>query len=757
MSILTRLLISLRQPETEEFELLRSTSTTAILTSGAIYLLFHFIATLFWPEIFSPSLWVCTIIMLITIISSILFLRHYLYLAHVIWYGGLMIAILYAYHTYQRPEVLFLMSMFPLLAVMTLGVRGALVVEAITIFVVLNMHLIPLLRTIPPGYDVALVMLSLGIGGLGWGMSNNLVSAIEAASYHYRVALQRLEETRQHRAEISLLLKDQGKANYQLDRLNKMLEFARSRAEEARQERDRFALAVSHELRSPLNFIVGFSDLIINSPETYAPLETWPVGLYEDISGIYRSSKHLLGLINDILDMGKIDANQMTLLRDCVSIDQVIAEVETLLKPSVMQKGLQFNIDVDENLAPVFIDRTRIRQVLINLVTNALRFTDQGSISIRARRQDAKILRIEVEDTGAGIAREDLEKIFQEFRQVGNVNWRRSEGSGLGLAIARRFIELHNGRLSVESELGKGSTFYFTLPEPDNLIDEMSSSNIASSLSPKTERTENNILIYLTPNGMAGRALGETISDFEITIIKEPERLPPLVNQLYPRGVIIDHALLTEQAVRDFLEHPPYDFPIISLTSPYITNHEQVIPKNISAYLVKPVTRMELIEALTSLGEKIHRLLLVDDDPMMQRFLTQALKAEEVEHALHEDYQVISALNGTEAFDYLITRQIDAVLLDLELPDMYGLNLLDRMKRNPRTKNIPVIIISANDPPKPAPTIEKGLLKIQLNRPFNRFEAASILSKIMQDFSPTYPSEIETLYYGGKTENAKMV
>lgn len=742
MSILTRLSKFLRQPDTEDFELLQSTSRTAILTSGTIYFVFHFIATLFWPEIFSPSLWVCTILLLATTIGSILSLRHHLYLAHVIWYGGLVAAMLYAYQTYQRPEILLLMTLFPLLAVMMLGVRGALVVEAFTILLAVNLHLIPGLNPLPPGYAMALVMLSLGIGGLGWGMSNNLVSAIEAASYHYRVALKRLEETRQHRAEISLLLKDQGKANYQLDRLNKMLEFARSRADEARQERDRFALAVSHELRSPLNFIVGFSDLIINSPETYAPLETWPSGLYEDIAGIYRSSKHLLGLINDILDMGKIDANQMTLLRDCVSIDQVIAEVESLLKPSVMQKGLQFIVEVEENLDPVYIDRTRIRQVLINLVTNALRFTDQGSITIRARRQDAKTLRMEVEDTGAGIAREDLEKIFQEFRQVGNVNWRRSEGSGLGLAIARRFIELHNGRLGVESELGKGSLFYFTLPEPDSLIlAESASFEFETSSSPNSHLAENNILVYLTPNGLAGRALGETISNYEMTIIKEPERLPHLVSQLYPRGVMIDHTMMSEQAVREFLDHPPYDLPVITLTSPHITSHEQVIPKNVAAYLVKPVTRVDLMEALASLGEKIHRLLLVDDDPMMQRFLTQALKAEEIEHAIHGDYQVISALNGTEAFDYLITRQVDAVLLDLELPDMYGLNLLDRMKRNPRTKNIPVIIISANDPPKPAPVIGKGLLELQLNRPFNRFEAASIVSKIIQDFSPTYPSE----------------
>ena len=140
-------------------------------------------------------------------------------------------------------------------------------------------------------------------------MSSNLISAIEASSYHYNEAVRRLEETRQHRAQISVLLREQTKANYQLERMNRMLAYARAKADEAREDRDRFTLAVSHELRSPLNFILGFSDLMVNSPETYAARESWPPGLYDDVQEIYRSSTHLLGLINDILDMGKMDAH----------------------------------------------------------------------------------------------------------------------------------------------------------------------------------------------------------------------------------------------------------------------------------------------------------------------------------------------------------------------------------------------------------------------------------------------------------------
>ncbi len=149
----------------------------------------------------------------------------------------------------------------------------------------------------------------------GWSLSSNLFDALEAASYHYSEARRLLGETQYNQAEISRILKDRNQVNYQLERMNEMLKFSRTQAEEARENRNRFMLAVSHELRSPLNFIIGFSDLMVNAPETYAPKSNWPAGLYDDIQEIYTSSKHLMRLINDILDMGKIDVGQMSLYR----------------------------------------------------------------------------------------------------------------------------------------------------------------------------------------------------------------------------------------------------------------------------------------------------------------------------------------------------------------------------------------------------------------------------------------------------------
>jgi len=163
------------------------------------------------------------------------------------------------------------------------------------------------------------------------------------------VSLQRsappVGETQNHQAEIGRMLKDRNQVNYQLERMNEMLKFSRAQAEEARENRNRFMLAVSHELRSPLNFIIGFSDLMVNAPETYAPLSGWPSGLYEDVQEIYTSSKHLMRLINDILDMGQNGCRAMTLYREKTQIYQIVADVRDMLAGAFEQKGISFQLN----------------------------------------------------------------------------------------------------------------------------------------------------------------------------------------------------------------------------------------------------------------------------------------------------------------------------------------------------------------------------------------------------------------------------
>lgn len=724
--------------DAEARTLYQSSSRKIIWTVAGVYLVWHMLATLFWTEIFSPDLWLCTVVMVVTVWGALrLLLRSYV-LAQVVWFAGLSLSVLIAYNLFHRPEIALVLAFLPMMAFAMMGLRGALGVELLVVLIATTWNTLLWMAPLPAGYQTGVVIASLAATALGWGISDNLISANEASSFHYHEALERLEEARRHRAEVSSLVKELGKSNYQLDRLNQMLSAARSRAEEAREERDRFALAVSHELRSPMNFIIGFSDLMVNSPETYGPLETWPPGLHDDVQEIYRSSTHLHGLINDILEMGKIDAQQMVLFREKTDLGKLMEDIRRMLVGAVEKKDLALDLLVEPDLPEIYADRTRIRQVMINLVMNALHFTATGRITMRVLRQDDRFLRVEVEDTGSGIAEEDLPKLFREFRQVGSQNWRRDEGTGLGLSIGRRFIQLHNGEMGVKSELGRGSTFYFTLPIEEINVEEYKAPEFLlenAVLIPPREPEDQPLVLFLSVDAFWARIFSEALDGYKITLLTDPEQLYPAVAQYYPRAVLIDQAVQQHPLVQNFLQRPPYDLPVIFLTTPVNLNRVTSLPDGVRNYLVKPVSRQTLSQIVQALGEDVATLLVVDDDPGMVRFVTQSLRSEETNPL---KYRFVTAFNGTEAMQHLRQEPIDAVLLDLDLPDMNGFSVLEGMQQDPRLQKIPVIIVSANDLPQALINQLKGDFQVLINRPFSRRELAEMLKGVLEHAAPDY-------------------
>lgn len=726
--------------ETED--LLQETSRKIIFTTGFIYMVFHILATLFWAQLFSPSIWICTLLFILTFWLSISLLPHRFALAQMVWFIGLGLIILTLFELYQQPEILLILAILPMMSEVMTGLKGTIVVESGLLLLVVLLPELPFTQPVTQTYRTALLLISAAAGVLGWGLSDNLISATDAANYHYHEAVKRLEEARQHRAEISVLLNEKNKSNYQLNRLNKMLNTARIKADEARMERDRFAMAVSHELRSPLNFIIGFSDLMVNSPETYAALHRWPRGLYDDIQEIYRSSNHLLGLINDILDMGKIDAQQMILFREKVDLSALVDEVSQMVSGLVDKKGLWLKNDIESDLPPVFADRTRIRQVLLNLITNGLRFTDKGGLTIRLRREDEKTLRIEVEDTGIGIDRDNLEWVFEEFRQVGNENWRRTEGTGLGLSIGRRFIDLHGGKMGVESELGKGSLFYFTIPVMTPAA-ELELTAEDPSLGGDTARSrlrpadQDRLLIFLTQSPFWAKVFGQSLPGYQVLAFSSPKEMFAMVQKVFPRAVIIDDAFCDEQSVQLFVSQPPYDVPIITFSIPMTSYSTTGKLEGVLRYLVKPVSRNQLIEAVTALGPTIRNLLVVDDDPSMVRYLTQVIHSSEYELPAR-DYRFLTASTGEEALQHLAEGEVDAVLLDLDLPDINGLTLLNMIQKDDRLNQLPVVIISAQDLPGALFTPKSGSMQVRVNHPFAISELQTILEALLDKLGPGY-------------------
>jgi signal transduction histidine kinase len=266
----------------------------------------------------------------------------------------------------------------------------------------------------------------------------------------------------------SLILEEQLLNPWQ--ELNRELAAANEKLKEADHLKNEFVATISHELRTPLNSIIGFTKLILN--EIDGPLNELQ---RVDLTAIYTSGQHLLSLVNDVLDFSKIAAGKMELHKEMLDFREIVVGVMSTTLALVGDKNIELAEEIEEGLPTVYADRVRIRQVILNLMSNAVKFTERGSITLRAKRITEEVeldgqrrtmpfILCSVTDTGIGIAERDIPVVFEEFRQLDGSTSRQAEGTGLGLPISRRLVEIHGGRLWVESKVGVGSTFFFTLP-----------------------------------------------------------------------------------------------------------------------------------------------------------------------------------------------------------------------------------------------------------------------------------------------------
>jgi signal transduction histidine kinase len=339
---------------------------------------------------------------------------------------------------------------------------------------------------------------NLGALGMGLLLCQQTYEALSLSSESRQHAIHALAAARARKAELAAALKAVDDSYDRLGRLNRALAQAQRQAEEAYRLKSEFAATVSHELRTPIGVIIGYAEVMCNAAQAHGSCDL-PPAYRADAQAILRSASHLKTLVDDILDLARIDAGHMSLVRETVPPADLIRETEQLTRDLVQRHGLRLQIDIQERLPTLFVDRTRIRQVLLNLVSNAVRFTQQGAITITCRMHDfrravpsspafsgASIsaepaapqpalanglwVRFAVSDTGIGIAPEDQAHVFQEFRQVDGSTRRRHGGTGLGLAIAKRFVQAHGGWIWVQSQLGRGSTFAFVLPATTHSI-----------------------------------------------------------------------------------------------------------------------------------------------------------------------------------------------------------------------------------------------------------------------------------------------
>jgi len=308
-------------------------------------------------------------------------------------------------------------------------------------------------RWVVIGFAVGAIALSLALGyAISWSLIRPVqqmdegMKRIAAGDFSGRVEIP-------NRDELGALAANLNRMNEELGRLYQQLEAA------SRHKSD-FLANMSHELRTPLNAIIGFSEVLLE--RMFGELNPKQEEYLQDIM---TSGRHLLSLINDILDLSKVEAGRMELDLGQFDLPAALDNCRTLVRERAGRHGIALDLAVDERLGPIVADERKVRQVLLNLLSNAVKFTPEGGrVAIGAVRADGGV-EIAVSDTGIGIAPEDQETIFEEFRQAGSDYVRKREGTGLGLALAKRFVELHGGRIWVKSEVGRGSTFTFTIPE----------------------------------------------------------------------------------------------------------------------------------------------------------------------------------------------------------------------------------------------------------------------------------------------------
>jgi len=533
----------------------------------------------------------------------------------------------------------------------------------------------------------------LGIMALVYGAIYNLAHWSWA---HYTMALHLLDDERDRKAQLAEALSELAHANQQLALMNERLAVARQVAEAAEKTKASFVANVSHEFRTPLNIIIGVVDLLVETPQIYG--RALPDPLLADLDIVRRNCDHLSSMINDVLDLSQIEAGRLALHRERVRLDDLIERSLPVVRPLIQKKNLSLRVHVAESLPEVYCDLTRVRQVILNLLSNAARYTDAGEITLCAEQQ-GQFVQVSVQDTGPGIGADDAKHIFEAFYQGSTGQSVQQRGSGLGLSISREFVEMHGGAMTLESTPGQGSTFTFTLPISPLLEPTPPAHSWLRQDWPWLDRSGKKgievppadpPLMIFDVTGELSPLLTRYAGEVPVQTVSALEEAGRRNSAAAHAALVINAAsaaqacALTEEAR---LAVP--GTPIIGCALPQRTQHARAA--GAEGYLLKPVSRTTL-QAVLDRSPAPARVLVVDDELDTQQLMRRTLSA--CKPGIH----VGTAGSGEEALHHMRTLAPDLVLLDILLPDMDGWQVLERKAADAHIRDIPTVMLSAQDP-----------------------------------------------------------
>jgi signal transduction histidine kinase/DNA-binding response OmpR family regulator len=498
-----------------------------------------------------------------------------------------------------------------------------------------------------------------------------------------------------HRDE-ALQLKEMTRLTAALDQRTSELEAANARIREADRMKSQFLATMSHELRTPLNSIIGFSDIL------QAKLASDINDRYlKFLANINVSGRHLLAVINNILDLSKVEAGRMELTVETVDLDMVLEGVKAIMLPTARERGISISTSWEGDVRQLEADPVKLKQILFNLLANAVKFShDNGSVRVTVRpihwgRGREEALEIEVRDDGVGIDPRHHRVIFEEFRQADGSSTRAHGGTGLGLALVRRLVSLHAGTVEVQSSLGEGATFTVTLPVAFHGDAERRGESSDDGL--RLDGGGGTRVLVVEDDPTAYEVLANLLTEAGYLTVRarSGEEALEQARRIRPAAITLD-VILPEVDGWETLQQLKADestrnIPVIMVSM--VRNHELALALGAEEYFTKPVDGEALVRRLATIvplsRARNGKILLIDDDPHLHELVD--------EHLGGRGFSMLHASTGAEGLEKAAGEEPDLVLLDLMMDGMDGFEVAARLKDDPATRGIPIVVITAKD------------------------------------------------------------